>query len=358
MGDASGRNNKHKGSAKGTRGGSRNKPASDRDGKRPARPASRASSRPDGSRSSRGNRFDESSRGKSRAGDKDKGSTRRNSIPMRDQDTGFKVSRIKGKKKELVWEPRKTDEQDTGKRKPQPTGFERAIRLNRFIANAGICSRREADVLIEAGAIRVNGEVVTELGTKVGPDDIVHYGEQKLSREKNVYVLLNKPKDFVTTTRDPEGRRTVMQLVRAACLEKILPVGRLDRQTTGLLLFTNDGDIAKKLTHPKYKVSKLYHIHTDKKVAPAHMEKLTTGLQLEDGPVKADKVSFVGESQRELGMEIHVGKNRIVRRMMEHLGYKVIKLDRVMLAGLTKKNLPRGHWRFLTPEEVNRLKML
>lgn len=314
-----------------------------------------------GARGKNTNRFDEPSRGKSRRNDEGKGQTRRNSLPMKEQQTGFKVSRVKGKKKELVWEPRDKSHQDdsgAGKKRLRPTGFDREIRLNRYIANAGICSRREADVLIQAGAVRVNGEVVTEMGIKVGPDDVVHYGEQRLKREKNVYVLLNKPKDFVTTTRDPEGRKTVMHLVREACREQILPVGRLDRQTTGLLLFTNDGDIAKKLTHPKHKVTKLYHIHTDKKVAPADIDKLLAGVKLDDGIAVADKVSFVGESQRELGMEIHSGKNRVVRRMMEHLGYKVVKLDRVMIAGLTKKNLPRGHWRFLTEEEVNRLKML
>jgi len=304
----------------------------------------------------------EPSRGKSRAGDDTKGQTRRNSLDVQKQETVFKVSRVKGKERELVWDAankekggeRKFKPKSTGKRPASADGF---IRLNRYIANAGICSRREADVLIQAGAVKVNNKVVTEMGVKVGPDDVVHCGDQRLSREKMVYLLLNKPKDYVTTMRDPDGRKTVVQLVSSACKERVLPVGRLDRQTTGLLLMTNDGDLAKRLTHPKHGVSKLYHIHTDKKVSGKHLEELLAGVKLEDGIVKADKVSYVGENQRELGLEIHMGKNRIVRRLMEQLGYNVLKLDRVMFAGLTKKNLPKGKYRFLTETEIARLKM-
>lgn len=315
------------------------------------------------SRGSHENKFDEPNRGKSREHDHSKGSTRRNSTDISKQSTGFKVTRVKGKERELVWDADKTEGKKprpafrgkvtTKGLKSKPSGY---LRLNRYIANSGVCSRREADVLIKAGVIKVNGEVVTEMGVQVGPNDVVHYGEQKLSREKTVYVLLNKPKDYVTTTRDPEGRKTVMQLVRSACKERIVPVGRLDRQTTGLLLFTNDGDLAKKLMHPKHGVSKLYHIHLDKKVSGKDIEQLLNGVMLEDGEVKADKVSYVGDNQRELGMEIHMGKNRVVRRMMEKLGYKVLKLDRVMFAGLTKKNLPKGHFRHLTEAEVGQLK--
>ncbi len=307
------------------------------------------------------NDFIESNRGKPRDHTRAKGSSRRNSTDTNKQSTSFKVTRVKGKERELVWDAgqsdRKSDKPRFGKItkdvRSKPAGH---VRLNRYIANSGVCSRREADVLIKAGAIKVNGEVVTEMGVFVAPNDVVHYGDQKLSRDKIMYVLLNKPKDYVTTTRDPEGRKTVMHLVRSACRERIVPVGRLDRQTTGLLLFTNDGDLGKKLMHPKFGVSKLYHIHLDKKVSGKDLEQLLNGVMLEDGEIKADKVSYVGDNQRELGMEIHMGKNRVVRRMMEALGYKVLKLDRVMFAGLTKKNLPRGHYRYLTEAEVRQLK--
>lgn len=307
-------------------------------------------------------RHDEPSRGKSRTDDNSKGQTRRNSLDVKKQEQVFKVSRVKGKEREIVWDAKQGSNPGSrtktsakpGKRPSSADGF---IRLNRYIANAGICSRREADVLIKAGAVKVNGKIVTEMGVKVGPDDIVHCGEQKLSREKMVYLLLNKPKDFVTTMRDPQGRKTVLQLVAGACKERVVPVGRLDRQTTGLLLMTNDGDLAKRLTHPKFGVHKLYHIQTDKKISGKHMEELVAGVKLEDGIAKADKVAHVGDNQREIGLEIHMGKNRIVRRMMEQLGYTVVKLDRVMFAGLTKKNLPKGKFRFLTETEIARLKM-
>ena len=234
------------------------------------------------------------------------------------------------------------------------------IRLNRYIANAGICSRREADKLIEAGAVQVNGKVVTELGTKVSRTDKISYGDQALSREKPRYVLLNKPKGFITTTDDPENRKTVMNLISRACKERIYPVGRLDRNTTGLLLFTNDGEIAKKLSHPRYGIKKIYHVGLDKNVTAPDMKAILAGVELEDGLVKADAIEFVGDGKdkKEIGLELHTGQNRVVRRIFEKLGYKVVKLDRVYYAGLTKKNLPRGEWRFLEEKELNMLKMI
>ncbi|MGQ1890438.1 pseudouridine synthase [Thermophagus sp. OGC60D27] len=233
----------------------------------------------------------------------------------------------------------------------------KAMRLNRFIANSGVCSRREADKLIERGDIKVNGKKVTELGTIVSVKDIVEYQGKKLNPEKKVYLLLNKPKDTVTTARDPEGRKTVLDIVRNACPQRIFPVGRLDRNTTGLLLLTNDGDLAKKLTHPSFEAKKIYHVFLDKKLDNEDFDTIANGLELEDGPVKPDSISFVDPKDlRQIGVEIHSGKNRIVRRIFEHLGYKVEKLDRVYFAGLTKKNIPRGKWRFLAEKEINLLK--
>jgi 23S rRNA pseudouridine2605 synthase len=234
------------------------------------------------------------------------------------------------------------------------------IRLNRYIANAGICSRRKADELIIAGVVSVNGEVVSELGTKVDPmRDEIRYNGETLKREKNVYVLLNKPKDYITTTDDPQERRTVMHLVEKASRERIYPIGRLDRNTTGLLLMTNDGDLADKLSHPRSNITKLYQVELNKSLTQGDLNKLQFGLELEDGPIKPDTVSYVaGGSKREIGIQIHSGKNRIVRRMFEHLGYDVVKLDRVVYANLTKKDLPRGRWRFLDEKEVIQLKHL
>lgn len=232
------------------------------------------------------------------------------------------------------------------------------IRLNKYIANAGVCSRREADKIIGEGLITVNGEVVTELGHKVSLDDEVKFENQILNPEKKVYLLLNKPKGFVTTLEDPHAERTVMQLVQNACPERIYPVGRLDLQTTGVLLFTNDGDLAKKLTHPSYEKKKVYHVHLDKDFMPEDLEKLVKGIELEDGFIAVDEIGMIDPNDaRQVGVEIHSGKNRIVRRMFNHLNYQVEKLDRVMFAGLTKKDLPRGRYRFLTPQEVNFLKM-
>ena len=235
---------------------------------------------------------------------------------------------------------------------------EAPIRLNKFLANAGVCSRREADTFIEAGVVTVNGVVVTELGTKVKRSDEVKFHDQPVKIEKKVYVLLNKPKDYVTTSDDPQNRKTVMDLVKGACDERIYPVGRLDRNTTGVLLLTNDGELASKLTHPKFLKKKIYHVHTDKNVTAADMRQIAEGITLDDGDIRADAVEYASETdKKQIGIEIHSGRNRIVRRIFEHLGYKVTKLDRVLFAGLTKKNLKRGDWRYLTEDEVNMLRM-
>ncbi len=232
------------------------------------------------------------------------------------------------------------------------------LRLNKFLANAGVCSRREADEFIQAGVVTVNGEVVTELGTKILRTDEVKFHDAPVSLEKKVYVLLNKPKDYVTTSDDPQQRKTVMDLVKDVCPERIYPVGRLDRNTTGVLLLTNDGDLASKLTHPKFLKKKVYHVHLDKNVTAHDLEQIRNGIELEDGEIKADAVEYADERDKaQVGIEIHSGKNRIVRRIFESLGYRVTKLDRVQFAGLTKKNLRRGDWRFLTEKEVDMLRM-
>ncbi len=231
------------------------------------------------------------------------------------------------------------------------------IRLNKFMANAGICSRRVADEYIQKGLVKVNGNVVTELGLKITPKDIVEYNGEVVTTEKKCYVLLNKPKDCVTTSDDPNGRKTVMDLVKGACEERIYPVGRLDRNTTGVLLLTNDGDLAAKLAHPQYVKKKIYQVWTDKPISEEDMQHIADGVELDDGPIHADAVSYVSPTDRkQAGIEIHSGRNRVVRRIFESLGYHVVKLDRVYFAGLTKKNLPRGRWRYLTQEEVNFLK--
>ncbi len=242
--------------------------------------------------------------------------------------------------------------------KEQFTDPNEPIRLNKFLANAGVCSRREADEFITAGVVSVNGEVVTELGTKIKRADEVKFHDQVVSIERKIYVLLNKPKDTVTTSDDPQARRTVMDLVKGACDERIYPVGRLDRNTTGVLLLTNDGDLASKLTHPKFLKKKIYHVHLDKNLTKADMEQIAAGIQLDDGEVHADAISYTDDFKKDdVGIEIHSGKNRIVRRIFESLGYKVVKLDRVFFAGLTKKGLRRGEWRYLTEQEVNFLRM-
>lgn len=232
------------------------------------------------------------------------------------------------------------------------------VRLNKYIAAAGICSRREADELISAGLITVNGKSVTTLGSKVNPGDEVRYNGERIRTERKVYLLLNKPKDYVTTTDDPKERKTVMLLIRDACNERVYPVGRLDRNTTGVLLFTNDGELAKKMTHPSSNKKKIYHVFLNKAVSAGDLKKLAEGVTLEDGFIQPDAISYASsENKREIGLEIHSGKNRIVRRMFEAVGYRVDKLDRVYFGGLTKKNLSRGKWRLLTEKEVTRLKM-
>ncbi|MDL2326361.1 rRNA pseudouridine synthase, partial [Bacteroidales bacterium OttesenSCG-928-A14] len=232
------------------------------------------------------------------------------------------------------------------------------IRLNKYIANAGICSRRDADTLITTGAVTVNGQIVTELGTKVMPTDEVRFGDKVLRREDPVYILLNKPKDYITTTYDERDRKDVMELIRGACKERVYPVGRLDKNTTGLLLFTNDGEMAKKLTHPKHNIRKTYHVELDKKLSTTDFNTILEGIELNDGMIQADELAYIGETKREIGITIHSGRNRIVRRVFEHLGYDVIKLDRTVFANLNKKNLPRGKWRFLSEAEINILKMI
>jgi 23S rRNA pseudouridine2605 synthase len=238
---------------------------------------------------------------------------------------------------------------------PNPDGL---TRLNKYLSNAGICSRREADDLIRAGTVSVNGKVITEMGFKVGPTDKISYAGETLKHQKKIYLMLNKPKDYITTTDDPQERRTVMELIAGACKERVYPVGRLDRNTTGLLLFTNDGELATKLMHPKFGIKKVYQVTLDKNLRTEDYQQLMEGFELEDGFIKPDELSFINNNKKELGIEIHSGRNRIVRRIFEHLDYEVIKLDRVVFAGLTKKDLPRSKWRFLTEKEVSFLKMI
>jgi 23S rRNA pseudouridine2605 synthase len=241
---------------------------------------------------------------------------------------------------------------------PLPSFNEDQVRLNKYLSNAGVCSRREADVLIQTGVVSVNGKIITELGYKIAPEDVVQYDGETINAETKRYVLLNKPKGFITTMDDPRGRKTVMSLVKKACRERIYPVGRLDRETTGLLLFTNDGDMAKKLTHPRYQAKKIYHVELNKSVTKEDMERLLRGVDLEDGKTRVDEVEYIENgNSTEVGVEIHSGKNRIVRRLFEAMGYVVVKLDRVQFAGLTKKDLPRGYYRHLTEQEVSFLKM-
>lgn len=264
--------------------------------------------------------------------------------------------RFPSSEKKKVYRKPKTDGLKNIPKKSNPTG---EMRLNRFIANAGVCSRREADTYIAAGMVSVNGKIVTELGVKVLPSDEVRFDGTKLNAEKKVYLLLNKPKDFVTTTDDPHADKIVMDLVKDACAERIYPVGRLDRNTTGLLLFTNDGDLSKRLTHPSHTMKKVYQVSLDIPVTLDHMQQIADGIELEDGRINADAISYISnEEKNEVGIEIHSGRNRIVRRIFEHFGYRVKKLDRVMFAGLTKKNLPRGKYRFLTEKEIQFIKML
>lgn len=272
-------------------------------------------------------------------------------------------------KKNITVKPKSTDFKKEGKSfqlkpkkrvgDPLPNMNENEVRLNKYLSNAGICSRREADVLIQTGVISVNGKIVTEMGMKISPTDVVQYDGQTISTEKKRYVLLNKPKDFITSTNDPWGRKTVMSLVIKACKERVYPVGRLDRETTGLMLFTNDGDLTKKLLHPTRIAPSLFHVETDRSIKPEDLAKLTTGIQMDERSVlKVKKAEYVsGKDNREAGIEIASEKSHNIRKMFERLGYKVVKLDRVMFAGLTKKDLPRGHFRHLTEKEIAFLRM-
>lgn len=267
--------------------------------------------------------------------------------------------------------PRKKGKPKTNKVKPQTPSYdfskikketlplsEEEVRLNKYIANAGICSRREADKLIEEGRIAVNGKVTTEMGLKVTREDEVTFDGKALRKERLVYILLNKPKDYITTTKDPQERQTVMELVKNACDERIYPVGRLDRKTTGLLLLTNDGSLAEKLLHPSKNITKIYQVELNKALDELDFERILNTIELEDGPVPVKDLAYVTEDKEVLGIEVHIGKNRIIRRLFEYLGYEVKKLDRVAFAGLTKKDLPRGRWRFLKEKEVIKLKHL
>ena len=269
----------------------------------------------------------------------------RNGRPSRPRTAGYNPNAKYSMKKQIEYKDILTDPNEP-------------VRLNKYLANAGICSRREADEFITAGVVSVNGVVVTELGTKIKRTDEVKFHDETVSVERKVYVLLNKPKDCVTTSDDPQERKTVMHCVKDACKERIYPVGRLDRNTTGVLLLTNDGDLASKLTHPKFLKKKIYHVYCDKNVTKADLDQIAAGITLEDGEIHADAISYASETdKKQVGIEIHSGKNRIVRRIFESLGYKVTKLDRVYFAGLTKKGLKRGDWRYLTEQEVNFLRM-
>ena len=269
----------------------------------------------------------------------------RNARPQRPRTAGYNPNAKYSMKKQIEYKDILTDPNEP-------------IRLNKYLANAGVCSRREADEFISAGVVSVNGEIVTELGTKIKRTDEVKFHDEPVSVERKVYVLLNKPKDCVTTSDDPQERKTVMHCVKDACKERIYPVGRLDRNTTGVLLLTNDGDMASKLTHPKFLKKKIYHVYCDKNVTKADLDQIAAGITLDDGEIHADAISYASETdKKQVGIEIHSGKNRIVRRIFESLGYKVVKLDRVYFAGLTKKGLKRGDWRYLTEQEVNFLRM-
>ena len=289
-----------------------------------------------------------------------KGKKTRNKSGNRSLSGNKRGGSNKGSGKGFSKERRKYIDYVDSKKKgdPLPSFNDDAVRLNKYLSNAGICSRREADVLIKTGVVTVNGEIILEMGYKVKPGDVIKYDGATINAETKRYVLLNKPKGFLTTMDDPMGRKTVMGLVKKACKERVYPVGRLDKETTGMLLFTNDGDLAKKLTHPKFKASKVYQVELDKRITPGELRKLVSGLELEDGTIRFDAAEFLDdEDARLVGVELHSGKNRIVRRSFEALGYKVHKLDRVTFAGLTKKDLPRGRYRHLTEKEVAFLKM-
>lgn len=352
--------------------GRRENDASDHRGtteRRGGRPSSETRSFKDRSDRKGGNKpapFRTEGRPFSRREDKTGGDFRGKSFRNKDWDASkkpFKTARRNENSREPQWTSEERIQKPIlrsrkSKQPEAPAREDELIRLNRYIANAGICSRRKADELIQAGVISVNGEVVSELGYKVNPaKDEIRYNGEVLRREKMVYVLLNKPKDYITTTDDPQERKTVMQLVEKASRERIYPVGRLDRNTTGLLLLTNDGDLAEKLSHPRNNITKIYQVELNKSLSQGDLNKIAFGVELEDGLIKPDAVSYIqGGSKRDIGIQIHSGKNRVVRRIFEHLGYEVVKLDRVVYANLTKKDLPRGRWRYLEEREIIQLK--
>lgn len=332
------------------------KPRNEGDSFKPDRKKSFTKDKPFSKGTTKGKSFNENSSFKSdkKSFSKDRPFSKEKSF----KDKGDKKPRFKDSSfRKEVKQPNYSIEPPKGAAKVEKKG-DGKIRLNKYIANSGICSRRDADQLISLGEVTVNGQIITELGYKVALSDQVTLNGRSISPEKLVYVILNKPKDFITTTDDPQERKTVMSLVSNACKERIVPVGRLDRNTTGLLLFTNDGDLAEKLTHPRKKVKKVYQADLDKPITKDDFEKIANGLRLEDGPVKVDALALVSADKKSVGIEIHEGRNRIVRRIFESLGYDVIRLDRVMYAGLTKKDLPRGHWRYLTEKEVIHLKYM
>lgn len=277
--------------------------------------------------------------------------------PKPDRSTGGK-EHFGGVKKSFNKDRNSSDKRydSTNYPKFEAPKLDRPLRLNRFLAMSGLCSRREADDYISAGVVTVNGEVVTELGSKISPTDVVKFNDSIVQGEKKVYIVMNKPKGFVTTIEDPHADKTVMDIVKSACQERVYPVGRLDKNSVGVLLITNDGDLTRELTHPSYMKKKIYQVALDKPLTKADMERITEGVMLEDGPIHADQISYVGDSRKDVGIEIHSGRNRIIRRIFDTLGYKVQKLDRVYFAGLTKKSLKRGSWRYLTPKEVSILK--
>jgi len=287
------------------------------------------------------------------------GLSRKKGKPTVKKSTAISKNTASPKAKSRISAERKVMASRRQPREMPKTGYEDVlIRLNKYMASTGICSRREADEFIKAGLITINGKLVTELGVRISPGDVIKYNGETLREEKKVYILLNKPRDYVTTMEDPHAKKTVLDLIKGACKERIYPVGRLDRNTTGVLLLTNDGELTKRLTHPKFEKLKVYHVHLNKNLKAADLEKVATGINLEDGPIKADAISYADPADKtQVGIEIHSGRHHIVRRIFESLGYDVVKLDRVYFAGLTKKNLRRGEWRFLNEREINMLKM-
>ena len=325
--------------------------------KRNAEGSFKSNSRPTRDFGAKGGKFEGKSKfeGRGKFENKGEGRGERNERTFKGKSEGFKGGRKPmGGKRDGGYKGKPAAERSYPKYNPNKVTGE--VRLNRFVAQSGLCSRREADEFIAAGLVSVNGVIVTELGTKVWPTDVVKFNDERLQGEKNVYLVLNKPKGYVTTLEDDHAEKTVMELVQNACKERIYPVGRLDKNSLGLLLFTNDGDITRQLTHPSLRKKKIYEVTLDKALTRADLEQLAEGITLEDGDIFFDESSYIKDDKKSVGVEIHSGRNRIVRRMFEHLGYKVTKLDRVYYAGLTKKNLKRGAWRFLTSDEVARLK--